>query len=959
MADTTALLEQLGITKKDSFLHNYIDKKNMSIAVFVGTIIFFLEMIVLAVEFSLTKQVNKFFVMRWISRHLPIFIPVSFTYIGTAIAAAVYLKKSCKNHAISLVIIYFQICVTSLFAFSITYSSCVYGKFFFDLVLTIYMLFTLYILNPLTVIFFLSAALATFLYFINANPDTRHLLTPQNMIYIGTEHLAVLIVSILRHATSIRWSRAESKLQQTNIDLQRISFYDALTGLKNRYALRADYDSYIGRDVIVIMTDIDDFKFFNDTYGHDVGDLIIKSVADHIRNDFTEKYSYRLGGDEFLIISTGIPIEVFESQLSRKNKELNKVTVKGKDIYSSNSAGYIYGYVQTEDMLREMIQLSDTQLYEAKNRGKNCAIGLSYTDAKERINTESVFTIKAKNKSGLDMLTSLPNMMTFRNKALLILNNTNLQESPMSVVYFDVDMFKLFNEKYDFQRGDQLLKSLAEILEFNFPEQLVSRFADDHFVVLCKSEKLEHTLEKVQLDFYSVWSNRLKAGIYNYTDKETDISIACDRARIACDSIKNQYAIDYRYYDEKLNENHLMEQYIIDHFEDALQGNWIYVYFQPIVRTATYNICDFEALSRWEDPVYGHLEPSVFIPILEKARIIYKLDLYIIRHICTAYHYHLRRKLPLIPISVNISRVDFDICDIVGLIKTEFNHYDLPISMLSIEITESAFVENTNVLKENITKLRNAGFQVWMDDFGSGYSSLNTLEDFGFDVIKIDMNFLKRFNTSPKIQPLVTHIVSMAKELGIKTLAEGVETTEHLEFLNRIGCEKAQGYLFSKPLTLVEVTNMLEKKTLPVEPEDERSYYDSIGAVNILNANNIERNTNIPVFSEGVASAIIEVNKKIIRYVTANVAYMNFLASLNISSLQTSEEMINNPERENNKIFLKGAENCRKSKKCEVIKYKTNGRDCIVRMFYIATNCVTMADAIVIVALNNSDFSKC
>lgn len=185
--------------------------------------------------------------------------------------------------------------------------------------------------------------------------------------------------------------------------------------------------------------------------------------------------------------------------------------------------------------------------------------------------------------------------------------------------------------------------------------------------------------------------------------------------------------------------------YVTHHIDEAIEKGWIQLHFQPIIRSLSHTTCAFEALARWQDPVRGLLTPGDFIPALEESRQIHKLDLYIFKLLCQNYHPRADQGLPMVPVSFNLSRLDFITCDIFTEIEKLTQAYQLPPSQLRIEITESVFIKDIETVNQTLNKFRAAGYQIWMDDFGSGYSSLNVLKDYEFDTIKLDMAFLSNF----------------------------------------------------------------------------------------------------------------------------------------------------------------------------------------------------------------------
>ena len=241
------------------------------------------------------------------------------------------------------------------------------------------------------------------------------------------------------------------------------------------------------------------------------------------------------------------------------------------------------------------------------------------------------------------------------------------------------------------------------------------------------------------------------------------------------------------------------------------------MYYQPVVSTKTGLICGLEALARWDDPHYGLLSPSAFIEILEEYRQIYKLDKYIIKMVCRDYREAADNNKPFAPVSVNFSRLDFELCDIVEYLCETVNEYNVPKEYIDIEITESALTDQQEFLPNALKNLRESGHKVWLDDFGSGYSSLNVLKDYHFDVLKIDMKFLSGFKNNEKTRPILKNIVNLTKQLNMVSLSEGVESKEQFEFLCNIGCDRAQGFLFSKPVPLTILREQIAAGHLSID----------------------------------------------------------------------------------------------------------------------------------------------
>lgn len=277
-----------------------------------------------------------------------------------------------------------------------------------------------------------------------------------------------------------------------------------------------------------------------------------------------------------------------------------------------------------------------------------------------------------------------------------------------------------------------------------------------------------------------------------------------------------------------------LEAFVIKTFKKAMECHDIQTFYQPVIRTSSKQLCSLEALARWISPEIGMVYPDEFIPVLEKEGLIHLLDATILRQVCARLRSSIANGETPIPVSVNLSRLDFSLCDIFTVADGIVSDYQIPHDLICFEITESVMAEEKDLMLGIVERFRSAGYQIWMDDFGSAYSSLNVLKEFSFDEMKLDMSFLRPFNLRSK--RIVTGIVRMAKDINIHTLTEGVETEEQFAYLRDIGCEKVQGYLFGKPMPFDDTLANLRKKGIQTELPHDRKYYDDIGAIDYLSA---------------------------------------------------------------------------------------------------------------------------
>ena len=347
---------------------------------------------------------------------------------------------------------------------------------------------------------------------------------------------------------------------------------------------------------------------------------------------------------------------------------------------------------------------------------------------------------------------------------------------------------------------------------------------------------------------------------------------------------------------------HIDEQYIVNNFESALEKGYVKAYYQPVIRTLTERICSVEALARWQDPVVGLLSPFLFINVLEKNRLIHKLDLAILDNICVTYNKMKELGLPLHPFSINLSRLDFDEIDMLDAISKTLEKYDVPSTAIHIEITESVMLDNTAYFRRIFDSFHDAGFAIFMDDFGSGYSSLNMLKDYSFDVLKIDMRFLSDIGIRSK--KILASVMNMAKAIGMHTLAEGVETKEQMIFLRNIGCEMLQGFYYAKPMDGELYINYLSDSKLGVEDPAENHYWNAVGQINFLSSDPLNDLTNEQIESgnygyireNSTALALIEQTDSHVELLYKNAAYEKGLQRIGFSSADDLINTINKTE---------------------------------------------------------------
>jgi len=416
--------------------------------------------------------------------------------------------------------------------------------------------------------------------------------------------------------------------------------------------------------------------------------------------------------------------------------------------------------------------------------------------------------------------TGIGNMVAFRNRVGEIRSRDKEDFLSRIFLFLDISNFASYNKKHGFDEGSRFLNMVAHTIQYTFKDDPVARFSDDHFVVFARREPMANlSADEIKYVFQEKISSirqkivdtdedvklGLKVGSYIPEDVACHTNTACDFARYACDSIKKKFDVDYCEYTTASAEDFARKQYIINNIDKAISEGYIHIYYQPVVLSKNKQLCGFEALARWIDPKYGFMPPYAFISVLEEYRQIHKLDAYILKSVCKDILDAPKKNIPVLPISINFSRLDFELMDIVSLLEENVEKNKIDKKLVHIEVTESALSENGKPLQTTLHMLKDKGYSLWLDDFGSGYSGLNILEEYEFDMMKIDMAFLRNFTNTPKSRPILKNIVQLANDIGMQTLSEGVETEDAFEFLQSIGCERIQGYLFGKPMPKDEV----------------------------------------------------------------------------------------------------------------------------------------------------------
>lgn len=412
-----------------------------------------------------------------------------------------------------------------------------------------------------------------------------------------------------------------------------------------------------------------------------------------------------------------------------------------------------------------------------------------------------------------DELTGIYNKQAFYAKTKeMLLDNP---DKNFDLLRINIERFKVLNDLFGESTGDKLLRYIGKFLkEINLPLCVSGRLYADNFVVCYEagkgdSRRMINTLQMVADSFAINNRTILSFGLYRIDDKTLPVSVMCDRANMALWKAKGNFKNPYCEYDEKMRQQVLKEQKIINAMEMAIQNKEFTLYLQPKYDIEKGTIIGAEALVRWISLENGFISPGDFIPVFENNGFVYEVDKFIWEESCRYLRKWLDEGREVHPISVNVSRIDLYVPKLVQHLVDLREKYQLPSQYLELEITESAYTEDPEQIITITRQLREAGFVILMDDFGTGYSSLNMLKDIQIDVLKLDMGFLKSSDYSAKGGNILTAILKMAESLKMQTIAEGVETKEQVEFLKSIGCRYVQGFYYSKPLPVGEFEKLI------------------------------------------------------------------------------------------------------------------------------------------------------
>lgn len=550
------------------------------------------------------------------------------------------------------------------------------------------------------------------------------------------------------------------------------------------YVINSDGRPVVNTDNINSIGDFENLFDVMKEYGiyGEKFDKILKDISDgkdgdfeYVRDGIRRQLCYtKIGVNDWYIISV-VPVSVISLQSNRLVKSLIILT-----------SFIVFVIAAVSFIMNNTLQKNNKKLEK-----------LAFYDSVTGYSNLQKFNIDAKN---------------------IILQNP---DSCFVMIMIDINKFKVINDIYGYVEGNNVLKSIAEAINANLTKnETFCRVSSDNFNILMKYESNEEIIKRLEkiIDnvncYFDTYKIEIIAGIYTVIDASLDINVLSDRANISRSIAKKlNDGCWYHFFKEENRLNILKEKEIENAMEKALYNGEFEVYLQPKYSLINEKIIGAEALVRWNRPGVGLIPPIEFIPIFERNGFIRKLDLYMFESVCKLLADWNRdsSNILAVPISVNVSRTNLSSNDLAQNLKKISQKYNINPKFLEIELTESAVFADVDNMIDIMTKIKNEGFLVSIDDFGSGYSSLSVIKNLPTDFVKIDKSFIDEVEKDERGEKIIFSIVSMIKLLGISSVAEGVETENQINLLKNAGCDIVQGFYYSKPITVLEFEKLIKK----------------------------------------------------------------------------------------------------------------------------------------------------
>lgn len=412
-----------------------------------------------------------------------------------------------------------------------------------------------------------------------------------------------------------------------------------------------------------------------------------------------------------------------------------------------------------------------------------------------------------------DWMTDEYSRSGFLSRTKQFLSQDNYQNN-YAIVYANIKGFKAVNDLLGTQSGDRVIFFERDTLMQELHPVLIGRLEGDHFALLTEIGNITpDSMNRVCYQCYTEGTKQLpiliRCGIYEIKDPSESIPHMLDQAKLAEKSIITDRGVPYAICNEKMSRDYFNRQVLLSEIDTAFEKEEFIPYYQPIVDAKTLNIVSAEALIRWNHSTKGMISPGQFIPILEKEGLITRIDTFMVNRILDFNTGRLKQGKCVLPCAVNLSRVDFYDTKLMDMFRRKIGNIENVHNMLKLEVTESAYAVLESDALAFLEEMRRLRLSLLLDDFGSGMSSLSTLESLAFDTVKLDMGFIAKIGKSTKAEAIIRHTIGMSHDMGSKVIAEGVEHKEQLQFLQSVGCDMIQGYYFYKPMPEDEFIKLL------------------------------------------------------------------------------------------------------------------------------------------------------